>query len=153
MPSLNDGDTDLIKRRCCPPSVCIPWVSANWNDHNRRQKLFAQILRWSVILLTLYWVGSYVHTETYVFQSTTLAEWIRPVRRTGCQLIAHSYTGDETSHRKLVRRRTLQAHHETGKNKTLYINLTTAATAEAMTAKGSGQPFLSIALLFLYDGR
>ena len=157
MSDPNDGDTDghVSKRRFCPPSVCIPWVSANWNDHNRRKKLFGLVLRWSVILLTLYWVGSYIHTETYVFQSTTLADWIRPVRRTQCQLIAHSYTGDdESSHRKRFRRRSLQMHHGTGKDESAHSNTTIAtSTTESMITKGNGKPGLSIALLFLYDGR
>ena len=163
MPSADDSDTigHISKRRCCPPSVCIPWVSANLNDHNRRNKLFGQLARWSVLLLTLYWVGTYVHTETYVFQSTTLADWIRPVQRTECQLVAHGYTGDETSSRKLVRRRSLQAYHGTGKDEAIHYNATSTITSsESVPVKGNVQGHsgrrsggMSIALLFLYDGR
>ena len=157
MPSADDSDTNghINKRRCCPPSVCIPWVSANLNDHNRRKKLFGQTVRWSVLLLTLYWVGM------YVFQSTTLADWIRPVQRTECQLVARSYTGDETSSRKLVRRRSLQAYHGAGKNEPVRYNTTTTTTSsDAVSIKGNGHGHsgrrsggMSIALLFLYDGR
>ena len=166
MPSADDSDTNghVSKRRCCPPSVCMPWVSANLNDHNRRKKLFGQILRWSVIVLILYCVGTYVHTETYVFQSTTLAEWIRPVRRTECQLVAHSYTGDETSSSNHFLLRSLQAHHGIGKEETAYfIATTTTAAAEAVSVNVNGHGAassgggagggISIALLFLYDGR
>ena len=50
-------------------------------------------LRWSAAAAVAWILGSYLHTETYVWQSTTLAAWVRPVRRTECRLVSHGFDG------------------------------------------------------------
>jgi len=74
----------------------VPWLSAHWSDGAGRQKLLQRVL-WvvqvSLVAAALWVVGSYLHTETYVWQSTTFAAWVRPVRRTECRLASHGFDG------------------------------------------------------------
>jgi len=74
----------------------VPWLSAHWSDGAGRQKLLQRVL-WvvqvSLVAAAVWAVGSYLHTETYVWQSTTFAAWVRPVRRTECRLASHGFDG------------------------------------------------------------
>jgi hypothetical protein len=98
---------------CCSllalPITCLRRLK----DISTRHQACWELLVFIIQLYVAYWVLSIVHTETYVFQCTTFADFIRPVHRATCPLISHGIpsSGDAvTKHRMRSLRSTEKEH-------------------------------------------
>lgn len=111
---------------------------------NTRSKALFNFLVLFIKTCAAYFILIFIDAETYVFQCTTLADFIRPIHRTMCPLIPHRMAfiadvidmADENS-------RTINPRLEKSDKKYITSNKSLSTKFES--------PLL-IALVYLYDG-
>ena len=106
---------------------------------NLKQNAVVELLFYLIQLYFFYWLLCVLHTETYVFQSTHLANFLRPVKRSECKYAVHTlaeFNGDGK------KRNSLLSGSDDNNESSLIHDITNLERKKK----------LSIGVLYLYDG-
>jgi hypothetical protein len=131
-------------------TICCGFISwpISWLNHirntNTRSKALLDLLVLFIKISAAYIILTFIDTETYVFQCTTVADFIRPIHRTTCPLIPHkmAFVADNID----AGDRSQISNSRVEKPQKKYV-----ASNESLSTRFEGP--LLIALVYLYDGK
>ena len=106
---------------------------------NSKQNAVVELLFYLIQLCFFYWLSCVLHTETYVFQSTHLANFLRPVKRSECKYAVH----------------TLAEFNGDGKKRNSLLSGSLESSESSLRHHSTNlerKKILSIGVLYLYDG-
>jgi hypothetical protein len=122
----------------------ITWLNRIRSGNTRSKALFDFLVLF-IKISAAYFLLTFIDTETYVFQCTTLADFIRPIHRTMCPLIPHrmAFIADIIDIADYENSRTINPRLEKPHKKYITSN-------ESLSTRFKSP--LLIALVYLYDG-
>lgn len=126
------------------------WLS-RFRNSNTRNKAFLDLFGLLIKLSAVYFILTVIDTETYVFQCTTLADFIRPIHRTTCPLIPHEMTYTSESTGVVDSSRMSNFMQEKAQKKEPNVAHRKHVRSNVSLSTGLERPLL-IALVYLYDG-
>lgn len=127
---------------------------------NSKNNAVIELLFYIIQLYFFYWLLCVLHTETYVFQSTQLADFLRPVKRSECNYAVHSlddFNGDGKKRNlllsRLVKNKKISLVSDINVEKVKEReNKDEDEDEDDMKKKKYKKKKLSIGVLYLYDG-
>ena len=114
---------------------------------NLKKYAVIELLFYLIQLYFFYWLSCILHTETYVFQSTQLADYLRPVERSGCEYAVHTlaeFNGDGKKRNSHL--------SKSVKNEKLSLVRNEHFERDVEYGESIKKKKLSIGVLYLYDG-